>query len=228
MPDKSSPLRFLGGRQNVALSCLFAVQIAVFYGLPKERPVDLKQPLASLPASMGAWTMTGEAPLDQHVQDVLKADDTITRSYQEAGVPSGPGRTAGLYVAFFRSQTTGVSPHSPKNCLPGSGWAVLKSDMIDVEIPGLPHPVRINRYIVTKGEAKSLALYWYQSHNRVVASEYLAKIYLVLDSIRYRRSDTSLVRVLVAYSSGGEDRAQATAVSFIQSGFGAVNALLPQ
>jgi hypothetical protein len=62
----------------------------------------------------------------------------------------------------------------------------------------------------------------------VVASEYLAKIYLVLDSIRYRRSDTSLVRVLVAYPSGGEDAAQATAVSFIQSGFGAINALLPQ
>jgi EpsI family protein len=100
--------------------------------------------------------------------------------------------------------------------------------MIDVAIPGPPHSVRVNRYIVNKGEAKNLVLYWYQSHNRVVASEYLAKIYLVLDSIRYHRSDTSIVRVLVPLPNGGEDAAQAAAVSFIQSSFDAIDAPLPR
>jgi len=39
-----------------------------------------------------------------------------------------------------------------------------------------------------------LVVYWYQSHNRTVASEYSAKFYLVADALRYNRSDGALVR----------------------------------
>ncbi len=42
-----------------------------------------------------------------------------------------------------------------------------------------------------------MVLYWYQARDRVIASEYSAKIYTVTDAIRYNRSDTSLVRVVV-------------------------------
>jgi len=38
-------------------------------------------------------------------------------------------------------------------------------------------------------------VYWYWAHDRAVASEYWAKIYLVTDSIRMSRSDGSLVRL---------------------------------
>ena len=57
------------------------------------------------------------------------------------------------------------------------------------------------------GADTELVLYWYQSHQRVVASEYRAKIYTVLDSIRYRRSDTALVRVVIGVSNGNVQRA---------------------
>jgi EpsI family protein len=40
-----------------------------------------------------------------------------------------------------------------------------------------------------------LVLYWYLAHNRSVASEYWARIYLVSDSIRMNRSDGSLIRL---------------------------------
>src|SRR5207253_1445167 len=52
-----------------------------------------------------------------------------------------------------------------------------------------------NRYIIAKGAERQLVLYWYWAHDRAVASEYLAKFYLVADSIRMNRSDGSLVRV---------------------------------
>ena len=47
------------------------------------------------------------------------------------------------------------------------------------------------------GNEKSVTLYWYQSHNRVIASEYSAKFWLVADAIRYQRSDTAIVKVVV-------------------------------
>jgi EpsI family protein len=85
----------------------------------------------------------------------------------------------------------------------------------------------VNHYVVSKGESKSLVLYWYQSHDRVIASEYWAKIYLVIDSIRYRRSDTSIVRVTVPYSQSNDDAAREAAVEFVRASFPAINGMLP-
>ena len=53
----------------------------------------------------------------------------------------------------------------------------------------------MNRYIVAHGSNRELVLYWYQSHGRVIASEYWGKFYLVADAIRLNRSDGGLVRV---------------------------------
>src|SRR5205814_3778870 len=84
--------------------------------------------------------------------------------------------------------------HSPKNCLPGSGWTPIQSDRITVSLPGQT-PFPVNRYLIAQGEERQLVLYWYWAHNRAVASEYSAKLYLVTDSIRMRRTDGSMIRL---------------------------------
>jgi EpsI family protein len=61
-------------------------------------------------------------------------------------------------------------------------------------MPGhVPFPV--NRYVIAKGTARKLVLYWYWAHDRGVASEYWAKYYLVRDAIRMNRSDGALIRI---------------------------------
>jgi EpsI family protein len=54
-----------------------------------------------------------------------------------------------------------------------------------------------NQYVIENGDQKQLMIYWYEGRGRRVASEYWGKIYTVIDSIRRRRSDGALVRVLV-------------------------------
>ena len=54
----------------------------------------------------------------------------------------------------------------------------------------------MNRVIIGKGLDWQLVLYWYQSHRRIVASEYWGKVYSVLDAVRYNRTDAALVRVV--------------------------------
>ncbi len=63
-------------------------------------------------------------------------------------------------------------------------------------------PILVNRYIVARGSNQSVVLYWYQSRSRVVASEYSAKVYTVMDAVRFNRTDTALVRVVVAVNNG--------------------------
>ena len=70
-------------------------------------------------------------------------------------------------------------------------------------------------------------LYWYQTQNRVVASEYKAKLLTVEDAIRYNRTDTALVRVVVPVSGSNDAEAQQEAVEFVQAFFVPLRKYLP-
>ena len=70
-----------------------------------------------------------------------------------------------------------------------------------MSLPGhAPFPA--NRYVISKGDARRLVLYWYWAHDRGVASEYWAKFYLVKDAIRMNRSDGALVRFVTPMLPG--------------------------
>jgi EpsI family protein len=169
------------------------------------------------------WVVRQEVELDKGTLDVLKADDILSRVYQNKST----GRLATLFVAYFETQRTGKAPHSPKNCLPGSGWIPSQSEMIDIPISQEANTIRVNRYVVSRGQNESVVLYWYQARNRIIASEYSAKIFTVADAIRYNRTDTSLVRVVVGVNDGNTRGATDAAVSFAQSFFGPLRLYLP-
>jgi EpsI family protein len=84
-------------------------------------------------------------------------------------------------------------------------------------VPGRPDPIEVNRYVVAKGDQKSLVMYWYQSRDRVVASEYKAKLYVMADAVRYNRTDTALVRVVLPIIDNDVERSNKAAEDFIRS-----------
>jgi EpsI family protein len=184
--------------------------------------VLLVRPLAEFPRQIAGWRMIQDGVIDQETLKILKADDYLTRDYVS---PSSP-QAVNFYVAFFRTQRTGQTPHSPKNCLPGGGWVPSVSSIVEIPIAGRPEPIRVNQYIVAKGPSRDVVMYWYQSHGRVVASEYAAKIYVVADALRYNRTDTALVRVVVPIT-GSDDDAVRVARDFIVSFFTPLAQFLP-
>ena len=216
MPEflKSTPAR--------VLAILLVAQAVLFYSLSHGEAVPLARPLAQFPTQVGGWQMTQEGVIEQDVKDALKADDYLMRDYQ---IPNSPAQ-ANLYVAFFKTQRTGQTPHSPKNCLPGSGWQPSSSTIVSVAIPGQAEPIRVNQYIVSKGTYKDVVMYWYQSHGRAVASEYSAKLYVIADALRYNRTDTALVRVVVPIE-GSQETAVRQATDFVQALFVPLKQLLP-
>jgi len=215
MPIKNKYLRIL--------SLALLAQAALFYGTSRGENQPNPRPLENFTRQTGGWFMTQEGHVDDETQAILKADDTLTRAYASPKYR----QPASLFVAFFKTQRTGKAPHSPKNCLPGSGWEPSRVDFLTVNIPGMSEPIEVNQYVIAKGESKSLVLYWYQSPNRVVASEYKAKIWTVADAIRYNRTDTALVRVVVPVSGNDEAAAERVAVEFVQAFFGALRQYLP-
>jgi EpsI family protein len=205
------------------LSAALLIQAGLFYATSRAEDVPTVRPLREFPIAIGPWVMTKEGYIDEETAKVLAADDTLTRVYGRAGAVVQPS----LFVAYFSTQRTGKAPHSPKNCLPGSGWEPSREDFLNVEVPGAPQPIEVNRYVVAKGENQSVVLYWYQSRDRVIASEYEAKFWTVADAIRQNRTDTALVRVVVPILGGDEDKAQQVAVEFVQAFFQPLRTYLP-
>jgi len=170
-----------------------------------------RRALAEFPAELGGWRQSGsDVRFDAATEAVLRADDYVSRDY--AG---GAGRTASLYVGYYATQRAGATYHSPLNCLPGSGWTLKEPSTVEVRPADGRAPFEANSYVIEHGADRMLMLYWYQGRGRSVASEYVDKVYTVFDSIRLRRSDGAMVRVLVPFAGGVTEREAAeTAAQF--------------
>lgn len=206
----------------MALTILLIAQGSLFYGLSRGEPDVVARPLSAFPNGIEGWRMLRETALDEDVKAMLRADDYLTRDYVG---PEGP--VVNLFVASFKSQRAGQTPHSPKNCLPGSGWVWSVSDVIPVSIAHRAAPIGINRYIVSKGDEKAVVQYWYQSRDRVVAGEFHAAAFTAWDALRYNHTDTALVRVVVPVTGNQEEPATRAGVEFVQTIFSTLRSFFP-
>jgi EpsI family protein len=223
-PGVIDTLRFLRHPASAILSLVLLGQAGVYYLVPKSELAPAAPAMSGFPSQLGVWRMTAEYPIEDEILRVLRANDTLNRVYNSPQSPFA----LNLFMAYFRSQKTGAAPHSPKNCLPGSGWAPLSSEIVRIPVPGLASPLEVNRFIVARGTEKTLVLYWYQTAHRAIASEYEAKVWLVLDSLRYRRSDTAIVRVVAPLPEGREEEVRRVTSDFIAAAMPAISAQVPQ
>jgi EpsI family protein len=223
-------LRFLNSRAARIVTGLLVVQAALLYSAIRPEVVPPSRPLDSVPTTLGSWQLAQTGVIEQEVLDVLKADDILNRTYCTSTTgdcaKTQQGVAANLFVAAFRTQRTGKAPHSPKNCLPGSGWERISTGEIAIDV-GRATPITVNRYVVAYGSQRDLVLYWYQSRDRVVADEFKAKFWVMADAIRLNRTDTALVRVIVPVVDRNEAKAQATATDFVQSFYSTLLTYLP-
>lgn len=180
-----------------AAALLLTVTALLLHARSSNEVMPPREQLASLPHQLGPWTGT-DITIPQEILDILGAGDFLLRVYR----PPDPSQSyVDLFVAYFPSQRSGDSIHSPKNCLPGAGWSPVESTRVTLTLPG--HPAfPANRYVIAKGDDRMLVLYWYLAHDRAVASEYWAKFYLVADAMRLNRSDGSLIRVTTPLRPG--------------------------
>jgi EpsI family protein len=173
------------------LAVLLLAGTALFlHGRGRSEIIPPRAALASFPNPLGNWKGT-DVPLDPDTLAVLGPGDFLLRTYARRDATDLP---VDLFIAYFPTQRSGDTIHSPRNCLPGSGWSPLENRRITLSLPGLA-PFPVNQYLIGRGADRQLVLYWYLAHDRSVASEYWAKAYLILDSVRLNRSDGSLIRL---------------------------------
>jgi exosortase D (VPLPA-CTERM-specific) len=158
----------------------------------------------NFPMSLDDWQGQHEK-LDKDVIDKLGMTDYLLANYHSKQSPP-----VNFYVAYYETQRKGVSPHSPRVCIPGGGWEI--ADLNRITVDGDP----VNRVVIKKGSQQQLVYYWFQGHGRIVANEYINKWYLFLDAIFKNRTDGSLVRVVTIVAENESlDVADARLVDFM-------------
>jgi EpsI family protein len=207
--------------RSVVLSVCLLATAGFLTRAAKAEPTPIREPLQQCPLLLADYRGQTLPPFDKRVLAELGVDEYLNRVYESAS-----GAPVALYIGYYGSQREGDTVHSPKNCLPGSGWEPVTSQYLNIPVANGAPPIEVNRYVIAKGLDRQLVLYWYQSHGRVIASEYWAKIFLTLDAIRLNRTDGALVRVVTPIS-GSEVAAEREAMQFVQTLFPLLGQYLP-
>jgi EpsI family protein len=170
-----------------------------------QREMALAEPLSSILPSVDGYSVT-----DLHIgadeRRVAGMSDYVARAYVHDS--SDAFQTL---VSYYERQGQGKSIHSPKNCLPGAGWEVLRGARRTIVADGQSHDV--NYYVLKNGKATDVVYYWYQGRGRVVASEYRVKWNLLRDATLLGHTEEALVRIVIPVPSAGSASSPAFAAA---------------
>jgi exosortase D (VPLPA-CTERM-specific) len=206
-------------RMPLYASLLLIFLILVSGSLITNRPevIPERNRFVTFPMIIGEW-QGHSSLLEAWVENDLALNDYVLSDYS-----TSDGKVANLYVAYYASQRTGESPHSPLVCIPGGGWSITQLERLN---SATNHP--FNRAIIERNGSKQLVYYWYEERGRSIASEYWSKWYLLSDAITKNRSDGALVRLITAISPGElEHDADERLMRFMQDLGPTLSAYLP-
>lgn len=182
-------------RFSLTLALLAACGLFLRFRAAGEDP-QARLPLRNFPSQIQGW-QGSMIPIAPAIRAVLGPGEFLERLYRR----NSETPPVDLFLAYFPSQRTGDTMHSPKNCLPGGGWVPIAASRVSLTGP-TGNRFNVNRYLIAKGLDRMLVLYWFREQGRPVASEYWAKVYLVTDAIRENRTDGALIRVATPLAPG--------------------------
>ena len=170
-------------------------------------PEPLAIPLDTISRQILDFTGTDNPPLTGGVLKALAPTSYLVRNYSNGSLQ------ADLFIAFYAQQRAGESMHSPKHCLPGSGGEIWNYKSADIPVNG--QTFKVNEYSISHEGERRLVLYWYQSKNRIIASEYLGKFLLARDTLMQDSTAASIVRIIVPDQPGAAEQARSFASELI-------------
>lgn len=177
-------------KRVVIVSAVFVFTMLLTGFAQQSKSVTPKKDFKDFPRRIKNWTGMDER-FDDQVYDILGVDDSILINYR---LPKG--ERVQLYVGFYGSQKEGDLIHSPKNCMPGSGWNIVGNRIERIQLSENGNEMKAILLKLQKSGKQQMVLYWFQSRGRIISSEYWQKIWLVIDSITKRRTDGSFVRLI--------------------------------
>ncbi len=180
---------------RVAVVLALLAGAAVFINFHKDLEVPLARPFAEFPAVHKGWRMAAQSNFSDDVLNLLRPTEYLSRRYVRSD-----GASVDMYLSYFDGSPEGGRIHSPKNCLPGGGWAELSSERVQMNIDG--ETVNLVRAVYGSGDDKEVLYYWFAMRGQTISDEFSLKMAEITGSMFHRRRDQSFIRISV---QGGDD-----------------------
>ncbi len=150
-----------------------------------------------IPLIAGDW-LGRERELSNEESEILRANRTFSATYQ-----TPTSTEIDLFIAYFTSQKYGSSIHSPRNCLPGSGWTIssIKKSPWTMD----SRSFILNKMIIQREGQRFMVYYWYITRSGEIDSEMGLKLDLIRNSLMGKATDGALIRVTAPLGAGLND-----------------------
>lgn len=185
----------------IVLVVLIAAVITPFL-LFRTEILPTRQTLTQFPISIAEWK-ADEHRLPPQTEAVAGASEYYYADFTK----ENNKQPVNVYVAFYETQRKGNIPHSPKVCIPGDGWNIDSSEVINIQSKN-GNKISVNRLVISKDNVRIVSYYWLKQGSVAYTSELKARLSLVMTSLLERRTDGALVR-LVTQLSADEDLSMA-------------------
>jgi len=196
----------------VLLFAFISASASQFYQ-GRQEIIPERKPFLNFPLTVANWQGRNDY-IEQKYLDELKLTDYVIANYAKPETND----TVNFYIAYFQSQRTGASVHSPKSCIPGDGWQITsftQRELSEIKLDGVP--IEVDRAIIEKGDSRQLVYYWFQQRGRSLTNEYLVKWYLFYDAITMNRTDGTLIRLVTSVKPGEDlEKADQRLQSFLK------------
>lgn len=175
----------------------------------------------AIPLDYAGW-YGEERRFSEASYDVLQADTTILRVYRDSD-----GFPMWLFIGYFSSQKYGSQIHSPKHCLPGSGWHIGTIEPYRLRLAnGFDHS--INRLVINDRHNRQLMLYWFETRGGAIRGEFGLKWDLMVNSLLLRPTDAAMIRLnLPLGPQESVEDATSKAVAYLNDFYPSIEAALP-
>jgi EpsI family protein len=192
---------------------------ALFIQTHATHAVPVAQPLTGIPTQLGEWKMIRQTEFSPKVLAGLRPTDYLFREYVDS-----QGRNLSLYIGYHDGGPDSGPIHSPKHCLPGSGWHAVAEQTTQLAIAG--EQLKVVQSLYAKGSSQEFFVYWYQVKGEVLTNEYALKIAEIRNAMLHRRKDSAFIRISVPDAANIADPAS-LAGDFITRVFPHIQAALP-
>lgn len=193
---------------------------ALFVAFHEDVQVPTARPLDEIPTRLDGWTKTEETRFSEAVLKQLRPTDYLYRVYADDG-----RRSVSLYIGYHGGGPESGPIHSPKHCLPGSGWMNISEQSKTLTIGD--DEVRLVEAVYQNGGQRELFLYWFQVKGATLTNEYALKLAEITNSILHNRRDSTFVRISVPYREG-DTGALEVGERFVRDFYPHIKAVLPR
>lgn len=200
--------------------CILLVLTALFVHFHRDVQVPVAKPLTDIPERLDGWVKVDETRFSEAVLKLLRPTDYLYRVYADSS-----RQPVSLYIGFHGGGPDSGPIHSPKHCLPGSGWLNISETTKSFTVGD--DRINLVEAVYQNGDARELFLYWFQVRGESMTSEYALKYAEIKNSILYNRRDSAFIRISIPYRQGDEG-SLAAGTRFVRDFYPQIKEVLPQ